>query len=258
MSFKISYNIIGKGIPIIFIHGIGSRKNNWNKVTEKLKDQYKCITYDLRGHGDSLSENIDFTLDDLVEDLNELHLYLNIKKTHIVGHSLGGMIGPAYARKYPERVLTLTMLSTAAFRTKNDKQKIIDLIKKIKIEGLDIILPKLIRRWFTDDFINKNPNIISKRIEQVKATNLDIFLNVFKIYANYEMDSFLNEIKNPCLLMTGEYDNACNPSLNLKMKEALTNCKLEILPGLKHTITLEAGDLLGEKIKNFINFYEEN
>ena len=118
MSLKISNNIVGYGQPIFFIHGVGSRKHSWNQVIEELKNNYKCITYDLRGHGDTpLPNGNDFILDDLVDDLENLRLNLKFEKIHIVGHSLGGQIGPAYARKFPNRVISLGLLSTAAGRT---------------------------------------------------------------------------------------------------------------------------------------------
>ena len=49
----IAYNIVGQGASIIFIHGIGSRKYSWNSVIEELKNEYQCISYDLRSHGES-------------------------------------------------------------------------------------------------------------------------------------------------------------------------------------------------------------
>ena len=100
MSLNIAYNIVGHGDPIIFIHGIGSRKHTWSGVIEGIKKSYQCISYDLRGHGESIKNESDFTLSDLVEDLENLRSHLNIDKAHIIGHSLGGMIGPSYARKY--------------------------------------------------------------------------------------------------------------------------------------------------------------
>ena len=66
-NFNISYNIIGEGEPIIFIHGIGSRKDSWSRVINELKDDYKCITYDLRGHGRSIIEYKEFFINDLVK-----------------------------------------------------------------------------------------------------------------------------------------------------------------------------------------------
>ena len=107
---NISYNIVGQGVPIIFIHGVGSRKYAWNSVIDELKNGYKCITYDLRGHGESVFDESNFTLEDLVEDLENLRFHLNIDKIHLVGHSLGGMIGPSYERKYHDKVLSLSLL----------------------------------------------------------------------------------------------------------------------------------------------------
>ena len=144
----ISYNIVGKGVPIIFIHGIGSRKYTWNGVIDELKNEYQCITYDLRGHGESVFDESNFTLQDLVEDLENLRSYLNIDKAHLVGHSLGGMIGPSYARKYQNKVLSLSLLSTASFRNISDQKKILNIISKIENEGIDSVLPILINRLF--------------------------------------------------------------------------------------------------------------
>ena len=62
---NISFNIIGKGEPIIFIHGIGSRKISWNRIIKELKQEYQCISYDLRGHGESKVLQNTFYLNDL-------------------------------------------------------------------------------------------------------------------------------------------------------------------------------------------------
>ena len=127
IRLNISYNIVGKGKPIIFIHGIGSRKSSWIDIIGELQDQFQCISYDLRGHGESEVDESNFTLQDLVEDLENLRSYLNIDKAHLVGHSLGGMIGPSYARKYQNKVLSLSLLSTASFRNISDQKKILNI-----------------------------------------------------------------------------------------------------------------------------------
>ena len=249
---NISFNIIGKGEPIIFIHGIGSRKISWNGIIKELKEKYLCISYDLRGHGESKVVQNTFDLNDLVEDLEELRSYLKIQKVHLVGHSLGGMIAPSYAIKYRERVASVTLLSTAAFRKAEDEQKILNIISKIKGEGIDKVLPDLISRWFTDEFINNNQNIINKRLKQIKSTPLNIFLNVFQIYASTKMDTWLKKIKVPSLVMTGENDLGCSPQINKKIAKALNNSKLIILNNLKHSIILEDPQLVATNLRMFL------
>ena len=258
MTLGIAYTITGQGEPIIFIHGIGSTGYAWKGVIQRLKDQYQCITYDLRGHGDSKYDTSDFILDDLVNDLEKLRLHLKLKKIHLVGHSLGGMIGPAYARKFSKNVLTISMLSTAAFRSNTDKQKILDIIEEIKKNGLDSILLTFKKRWFTDNFILKNPEVITKRMDQLKKTNLKTFLRVFWIYATYEMDKWLNNLQVPCLLMTGQYDLSCNPGLNKKMANVISKSKIKILKDLKHTIILESPSLVGLEIRKFLTLSKSN
>ena len=67
----IAYKIIGKGKPITFIHGIGSSKCSWNGVIEELKDEFQCIIYDLRGHGESAVNENNFTLINFILDVEE-------------------------------------------------------------------------------------------------------------------------------------------------------------------------------------------
>ena len=119
-------------------------------------------------------------------------------------------------------------------------------------EGLAPVLPSLINRWFTNEFINSNQEIIDKRLKQIKDMHLKTFLNVFRIYAFTEMDSWLNEIKIPCLVMTGANDFGCNLIINKMIVDALPNSKFEILENLKHAITLEAPNIVGQKIRLFI------
>ena len=69
MTLDISYKVVGEGDPIIFIHGIGSRKYSWKGIINELKEKFLCIIYDLRGHGDSKFNSSDFNLNDLVEDI---------------------------------------------------------------------------------------------------------------------------------------------------------------------------------------------
>ena len=251
----ISYDIQGEGEPIIFVHGVGSRKFSWNNVVEELKDKYQCITYSLRGHGDSVLPNKsnNFSLDDLVEDLESLRTYLKLERTNLVGHSLGGQIVPAYAKKFPAHTKSLVMLSTAAFRSDKEKEKVLSLVGKMKKTGLDSVLPLLISRWYTKDFASKNYDIVEKRIDMIKKMSLETFCRVFTIYANCKMEEWLHEINIPTLVMTGSEDAGCSPRLNRMIVKSMPQAKLCVLEGLKHSINTERPDLVSEQIKIFLN-----
>ena len=205
-------------------------------------DRFTCISYDLRGHGLSPLPEGRFDLDDLVDDLEELRDRLGISQAHFAGHSLGGMIGPRYALRFPDRVLSLGLWSTAAFRTEADGAAVRGVVARMRAEGIGPVLDTLTARWFTDGFCAARPEVIDWRKKQVMDTDPQVFLNVFDIYAETEMAPWLHEVRAPAQIITGELDGGCNPRLNKLIHAALPGSDLVILDGLKHAIFIEATD----------------
>ena len=246
------YTIEGSGPPLFLIHGIGAARDAWRFIVPILRDHFTIVTYDLRGHGASPMPSDEFGLDELVDDLERVRERTGFEKAHFSGHSLGGMIGPAYAQKYPDRVLSLGLLSTAAGRTQDDSAKVNSVVKAMENQGIASVLETLTDRWFTDAFIASNSAIVRTRLDQVISTNPDVFLNVFRIYANVEMMPWLHKVDCPCLVLTGENDGGCNPRLNKGIDSALPNSKLVILPNYKHSILIEAPNIVAATMLQFI------
>ena len=252
-----SYSIEGEGPPLFLIHGIGASRTAWKLALPILTEHFTAISYDLRGHGMSPIPQSKFDLAELVEDLENLRKKTGFAKAHFAGHSLGGMIGPAYALKYPDHVLSLSLLSTAAFRNEDDIKKVNSVVCDMEEKGIPEVLQTLTNRWFTDKFIKENPNVVEDRLKQVIDTNSDVFLNVFHIYAETEMSPWLHKIKVPCLVLTGEHDGGCSPRLNQLIHNALPQSELVILPEYKHSILLEDGVSVAQNIVRFISNLEK-
>ena len=246
------YAVEGNGPPIIFVHGIGASRHAWDAIIPHLRERYTCISYDLRGHGVSPAPPPPYTLDQMVADLNRLQTKLNIERAHVIGHSLGGMIGPAYARRWPERVHTLGLLSTAAARSVDDRAKVEAVVTSMEVHGISDQLPMLVSRWFTDVFIEQNPNVVERRLKQVLATDPDVFLSVFHLYAETEMLPWLGEIGAPSLVLTGGFDGGCSPRLNRIIAKKIPDAELVILEDVKHAILLEAPERVAEEIQKFL------
>jgi hypothetical protein len=110
---KIAYFIQGKGEPVVLIHGwLSSAGINWALpgISELLAKDFQVIALDVRGHG--LSDKPmkeDAYGPELVEDVVRLLDHLEIKKAHIVGYSMGGIIAGNFVVKHPDRVRSLTL-----------------------------------------------------------------------------------------------------------------------------------------------------
>jgi pimeloyl-ACP methyl ester carboxylesterase len=117
---KIHYLVAGKGEPVVLIHGLLSSAGiNWvfTGVLGDLARDHQVIALDLPGHGWSdKPENEEAFGLRLVEDVILLLDHLKIKKAHVVGYSLGGMIAAKLMATYPERVLSGTLGGMGWFR----------------------------------------------------------------------------------------------------------------------------------------------
>ena len=176
VALDCEFSVEGSEPPLILIHGIGAARNTWAKAMPILRDHFTVVTYDLRGHGDSPMPAGEFGLDELVADLERVRERSGFEQAHFAGHSLGGMIGPAYALKYPDRVLSLGILSTAAFRTEEDSAKVFGVVNAMERDGIPNILPTLTDRWFTDDFIANHGDVVERRLD-VRDARLNILLD---------------------------------------------------------------------------------
>ena len=251
-AIDVSYEVSGAGPPLYMVHGIGSRKVTWDGILDALEPHFTCVRYDLRGHGDSPIPPVPYTLDQLVDDLEALRVTLGHEQIHVIGHSLGGMIGPRYAQRFPNRALTVGLLSTAAGRTADDSAKVKGVVARMRDEGIDNVLTTLVNRWYTDEFAAANPAIIDHRIEQVNTTPPDVFLSVFDVYAETEMAPWLHEVGVPCLVLTGENDPGCSPRLNEFIHAQLPDSELVILPEVRHSILIECPDQVAAPLLDFL------
>ena len=249
---RAAFSVEGEGPPLVLIHGIGASRHSWDGIVERLKQKYRCIFYDLRGHGRSPKPAPPYSLDDLVEDLEALRAELGLARAHFMGHSLGGMIGPAYARRYPERVLSLGLLSTAAGRTAEDSAKVKGVVASMRQRGIAPVLETLKERWFTPEFAAARPEVIARRMQQVIDCDPQVFLSVFDVYAETEMAPWLSEVEAPSLVLTGEFDGGCPPRLNEFIAREMPKAELVVLPRLRHAILLEAPEQVAPRLVEFL------
>ena len=99
----------GAGDPIIFLHGGALTAHTWDLVCIGLRDTYRCIALDLRGHGDS-DWCDDYRIETATADVAALTDSLGVARCHLVGMSLGGTIAAHFAGAHPERAATLTLV----------------------------------------------------------------------------------------------------------------------------------------------------
>jgi 3-oxoadipate enol-lactonase len=111
-DIDIYYKITGKGEPLLFIHGLGASMQSWQMQVPVFSEHYKVITFDLRGHGrsDKPLERYDISM--FAADTAGLMKSLGIPSAHVVGFSLGGMVGFQLCLDAPDMVKSLVVVNS--------------------------------------------------------------------------------------------------------------------------------------------------
>ena len=142
---NIAYSTKGKGRAIVLIHGFLGAKEIWNEYQSRLAKNFQVICIDLPGHGKSACIGYVHNMELLAACVKQLLKQLNKRKAIIIGHSLGGYVGLAFAEMHPEAVLGLILInSTANGDSKakvSSRNQLIELVKKDKSRAIDLLVP---------------------------------------------------------------------------------------------------------------------
>ena len=108
------YLDVGKGTPVVLIHGLAGDYSAWLAQIEALQKDYRVIAFDNRGAGRSTQVDEPVSTADLADDTLALMDHLGVERAHVVGRSMGGAVAQHMALKAPQRVLSLTLCASFA------------------------------------------------------------------------------------------------------------------------------------------------
>ena len=111
-----AYLDIGCGRPLLMLHGFFGEKTCWLPLIELLQSQFRCISLDMLGFGDSSQPEIRYDVAVEVAFVRQVVEQLNIEPCCIIGHSFGGWVASAYSLKYPHSVSSLVLAAPAGIR----------------------------------------------------------------------------------------------------------------------------------------------
>jgi pimeloyl-ACP methyl ester carboxylesterase len=230
---------------------VGSWSDDWLGVIDRFAHRFRILRYDLRSHGRSGSPPGDYTAGDFVDDLAFLLDHVGIEKTHLAGMSLGGLIAQAFTLAHPDRVDRLALISTVAGRTPEERERVIGRLDYIRTEPPANYFDASSTRWFTDEFRAENPELLASKKKITAAMNTDRYAACYRVLAESDFADELPTIKNRTLVMTGEFDQGSNPRMARLMHERIPDSELIILPHLRHSLLLEAPDIVGGILREF-------
>ena len=237
-----------KGIPIVFIHGVGLDHNIWDPQINEFDNT--VLIYDILGHGRTPLNKEKISFDDFSDQIIDLIDELKFSKIHLIGFSIGSLIARNFATRFSDRLKSLTLLCSIFNRSDNE-QKIVN--ERFEQTKKDKKLTKdALNRWFNKDFIEKNPLISDKIFSMLNNNNMDNFIKVYSLFVNHKDNEKFENINVKTLVMTGEGDVGSTPEMSDNLSKKIKNSEVKIIPVGKHLCSIECSYDVNKAIKDHI------
>jgi len=239
-GFVTAYAVEGAGPPVLLIHGVGARLDNWDGVVAALGGRFTTIRFDLRGHGESSKPPGPYSAALFAEDARALLDHLGIGRCHVAGHSLGATVALRLALDALDRVERLALLSAVAGRTEEERQRVLERLAIVEHGIPGEHFHRSLSRWFSDEFRRDNPELLERYAARNMENDPKAYAAAYHVLATADLADEAARVRVPTLIVTGEGDIGSNPRMARLLHARIPGSELEILPGLRHAILIEA------------------
>lgn len=234
-GIEISYERHGAGTPLMLVHGFPLDHTLWNETASLLEGDFDLILPDLRGFGGSTTIETPYLMSDMADDLAALLDHFGIEKTALAGHSMGGYVALAFAKKYPQKVSGLALVSSQAAADAPDrKEGRYKTAQDVAEKGVEVVADAMMPK------LSSNAEVQAFARESILRQGKAGVIGALKAMAERE-DSMpiLSSFDFPVVLIHGDADALIPLEKAQEIKEALPDAKLVILQGAGHLPMME-------------------
>lgn len=249
---------LGQGQPVLQICGMISDVASWIPLTPILQNNFSLIQFDNRGAGRTKCKNMNWTIDDMVADALSVLDHYQIQRAHIVGHSMGGMIGLRLAALHPKRVGAFVSLASLNAPNEKGLQYFKELAKTYasdmpKQQWFEQLLPALYApSTFSDTNKLKAAAQTAAAYPYLQSSkNFAAQVNALASIKPIEISG----ISAPTLSLIGEQDRMVKPHRTRESLNDLENITFKTLPNAAHSIHWDAPQEVATVISEFLGAY---
>jgi len=252
-GININYQVDGReGAPwIVFSNSLATTTAMWDEQAAALKDSFRVLRYDQRGHGQTDAPAGRYAFDTLLADAIALMDALSIKKAHFAGLSMGGATALGLAQRHAHRFDHIIVCDSPCQSTPQSAQQWEERIVIAQKQGLDALVEPTVSRWFPPETLAKNPPYLDKVRKMVRETPVNGFIGCGAALADHDYATAAASVKLPVLFMVGEKDGL-TPAAMRKLNEKLPGSRYVELPGAGHISNMDRPAEFTKAIRDFI------
>ncbi len=234
------------GVPLVLLHPVGLDRHWYAALEAALAPRFETLPLDLPGHGDAPHVR-GASLEQLAQALLAQRLPARF---HLAGVSVGGMIAQHMCALAPDRVISATLVATAAAFAEPTREVIRARAETIRATREPDSVPETISRWFTDPFQSAHPRTIAECCARLRANSPDVIADYWAAIADLDTCVLLPGISCPASVVVGDQDTATPILAAREIAARIPNARLYVLKDVSHIVQLEAPLRLAEIIRD--------
>lgn len=253
---QITYYKTGNGPAILLVHGFPANVHLWRFILPELSKNYTVILPNFfEQEGDWLKDN-ETSMPLLADAFNDILENENLNKVLLAGHSMGGYMGLAFASKYPEKLVGLSLIHSSSLpddeARAEGRRKTVSILEN---GGKSMFLKKMVRALFPEEFNKQNPEILERQITEALAVNDKSLIAFYKaIMKRRGTTEIVNKANFPVQNIVGIKDSLANISKELDVAQLAFINFVSVYEAEAHMAMLESPEKLGNDLIQFANF----
>ncbi|MCC6610312.1 MAG: 3-oxoadipate enol-lactonase [Burkholderiales bacterium] len=249
---RVNYEVEGSGPWITLSHSLACNLHMWDEQAAILARQFKVLRFDTRGHGGSDAPAGAYSLEMLADDLKGLFDALGVERSHFVGLSMGGMIGQAFALRYPGALQTLVLADTSSRYPAEAVAVWADRIRIAETKGLEPLVQPTLERWFTGPFRKANPGRVQRVADMIRTTPVAGYVGCSQFIPKINLSARLREIAAPGLVIVGAEDTGTPVAMAREIHESYPGSGLVVIPAAAHLANIEQPEAFNAALADFL------
>ena len=241
-----------QGPVIMLSNALASDLNMWEfQIPALVRAGYRVLRYDSRGHGHSAVTKGPYSMALLAADAVGLMDALGLEKIHFCGLSKGGMIGQMLGTRYGDRLISLTLSSTAAYMA--PKESWDERIATVRKHGMTVVAAATINRWFTRDGQIRLASAVEKIRRIILNTPVEGFCACCAAIRDMDQRETIRAVSTRTFVMVGEHDPGTPVSAAKLIHQGIASSVLKIIPDAAHFVHMEQSSMFNKALLEFID-----
>ncbi|MCW5772150.1 MAG: alpha/beta fold hydrolase [Rhodospirillaceae bacterium] len=239
---RIAFSHAGSGEPLLFLHGIGGNRDNWDEQLAAFAPHFHAIAWDARGYGDSDDDEGPASIDLYADDVARVLDHFGYAAAHIAGLSIGGRIAQRFYFRHPQRVLSLALIDTRAdtggTRTPEQREEFFRMRAKPLLDGKTPadIAPEIARSLMGPQ---SAPATFDRLVASMRRLRRDSYLKAIRANLDEDYPGDPSRIAAPTIVIVGGDDRLTPPASSRSLAAMIPGARYHEIAGAGHLSNID-------------------